>query len=159
MVRPLVAKQTKVVLGTPDVPFALIPGLPLDTVYRRWFWMIPPVRRVIYDDGGWSAVGQRRTMVLQGGSAVAEVVLVDAPHVFRYRVASMKGLLKPLISHVDGRIDFVAVGPATEVTWQWTIHPKNVAAFLPVLMFARLWPAWAMKGLDYLAAQIGSTGS
>ena len=158
VVKPLVARQSKVVPGPADVPFGMLSELPLDRIYRRWYWVIPPIRRVIYDDGEWNSVGQRRTMVLRGGSAIAEVVHVEAPTSFGYRLSSMTGLLAPLISRVEGNVDLVAVAGGTEVTWQWTIHPRSILAVLPVYIFARLWPSWALKALDYLAAQVAEPG-
>ena len=94
------------------------------------------------------------TLVLAGGSAVAEVIHVDPPRSFGYRLTAMRGLLAPLISHVDGRVDFVPVSAGTELTWQWTIHPRTAVAALPLAVFGRLWPSWAGKALDYIADQL-----
>ena len=134
----------------------MLPLLPLDDVYRRWYWVIPPIRRVVYDDGEWSRVGQRRTMVLTGGSAIAEVVHVDEPRAFGYRLTSMRGLFAPLMSHVEGRVDFVPVEGGTRLTWQWTIHPRSLVSVPAVMIFARLWPGWAMKALDRMAEEVAS---
>ena len=158
MATPVVVKQSKVMPVDAEVPFELLPRLPLDVVYRRWYWVIPPVKQVIYTDGEWRQVGQKRTMVLTGSSAVAEVVHVDPPRSIGYRVGEIKGLLAPLIEHVEGRVDFIPVSAGTEVTWQWTIHRKSAAAALPVWIFGRLWPGWALKGLDYMADQLATAG-
>ena len=158
MVKPLVARQSKLVPAPPDVPFGMLSELPLDHIYRRWYWVIPPIRRVIYDDGAWNRVGQRRTMVLQGGTAIAEVVHVDPPTSFGYELSSMTGLLAPLISQVEGKVDLVPVAGGTEVMWQWTIHPRSLVVVPAVYVFARLWPSWALKALDYLAAQVAEPG-
>lgn len=134
----------------------MLPVLPLDKIYSRWHKSIPPIRQVIYHDGEWRRVGQRRTMVLVGSSAVAEVTHVDSPHSFGYRLADMKGPLALLINHVEGRVNFVPVGADTEVTWQWTIHPRSSLAALALRDFARLWPGWALKALDYMADQLSN---
>jgi hypothetical protein len=154
MARPLVVSQSKVMQVEAEQPFRLLPLLPLDVVYHRWYWVIPPIKRVIYTDGEWRQVGQRRTMVLTGGSAVAEVIHVDPPHSFGYRLSEMRGLLAPLISHVEGRIDFFPVSAGTELNWQWTIYPRSAVASLPLSVFGRLWPGWALKALDYMADQL-----
>jgi hypothetical protein len=154
MAGPVVVSQSKVMPVDPDEPFKMLPVLPLDAVYHRWYWVIPPIKRVIYTDGEWRRVGQKRTMLLTGGSAVAEVVHVDRPRSFGYRLSEPKGLLAPLISHVEGRVDFVPVSAGTELTWRWTIYPRSAAALLPLSIFGRLWPGWAIKALDYMEDQL-----
>jgi hypothetical protein len=148
-----------VIAAQADEVFAMLPTLPLDVVYSRWFWVIPPIRRVIYTDGTWSSVGQKRTMVLAGGSAVAEVVEVDRPRVFVYRLTGMTGLLAPLIRRVDGRVDFKPINGGTELTWRWTIHPRTALAAVPVQAFGALWPTWAGKALDYMADELATRRS
>lgn len=154
--RPVVVSQSKVMPVEAEEPFGMLPLLPLETVYHRWYWGIPPIKRVIYHDGEWRRVGQKRTMVLSGGSAVAEVIHVDPPRSFGYRLTEMEGLLAPLIGHVEGRVDFVPVTAGTDVTWQWTIYPRSSVAVLPLWVFGRLWPGWALKALEYMADQLAS---
>lgn len=155
MAKPLVVSQSKVMPGGAEEPFGLLPVLPLEKIYHRWHGPIPPIKQVIYHDGDWRRVGQTRTMVLVGGSAVAEVTHVDTPRSFGYRLTDMKGMLAPLISHVEGRVNFVPVGAGTEVTWQWTIYPRSSLAALVLPVFGRLWPGWALKALEYMADQLG----
>jgi len=90
MARPLVVKQSRVVPGGADEAFDLLPLLPLQKIYRRWYGPIPRIKDVIYHDGEWREVGQTRTMVLSGGSAIAEVVHVDRPRSFGYRLGDMR---------------------------------------------------------------------
>ncbi|GAB3861901.1 SRPBCC family protein [Nocardioides maradonensis] len=158
MVKPLVARQSTFVPAPADVPFGMLPELPLDHIYRRWYWVIPPIRRVIYDDGEWNSVGRKRTMVLHGGTAIAEVVHVERPKSFGYVLSSMTGLLAPLIRQVEGKVDLVPVAGGTEVTWQWTIHPRSRPVVPAVYVFACLWPSWALKALSYLAAEVAEPG-
>jgi hypothetical protein len=156
MAKPLVVSQSKLISADAEELFDMLPVLPLEKIYRRRHGPFPPIRQVIYHDGEWRRPGQKRTMLLVGGSAVAEVSHVDPPRLFTYRLIEMKGLLAPLIDHVEGRVTFDPTSAGTEVTWQWTIHPRSSVAALALPVVGRSWPGWALKALDQMAKQAAS---
>ncbi len=82
-----------------------------------------------------------------------ELVFVDAPDVFRYRLSRVTGPLAALFDHVDGEFLFTPIGTGTNVTWCWTVHPKSTAAGLAMPAFAILWRGVARQGLEQLSEE------
>jgi hypothetical protein len=126
-------------------------GLPLEQIFRRRFGPIPPISGTT-QEGEWTTAGQSRIVHLaDGGSLREELVSVDAPSAFTYRLTEVTGPMRPLASHIDGAWTFEPAGTGTRITWAWTIHPRNAtvgSVTLPV--FARLWRAYARRALDEL---------
>lgn len=93
-------------------------------------------------------MGRTRTVVLSVGSSMhEELVVVDAPNVFRYHLSRLTGPLAALFDHVDGEFLFTPIGTGTNVTWRWTVHPKSTAAGLAMPAFAMLWRGFARQRL------------
>lgn len=130
-----------------DDTFERLLQLPLDVLFDRRHLAIPAVRAT---DGpaDWSTVGQSRVVKLaDGGSMREELVRVDPPHAFGYVLSDLTGPMKPLAAKVDGVWSFEPAGTGTRVTWQWTVHPRSVAAAALLPVFARLWQGYARKAM------------
>jgi hypothetical protein len=129
--------------------------MPLPTLFSRWYGPISPVKSVRGQTGEWSGAGQTRTVVqVGGGSMREELTAVDAPNTFSYTLTDVTGPLAPLVEHIDGQWRFSPVGTGTEVTWQWTVHPKSAAAALAMPAFAALWRGFARQALEQLSAEL-----
>jgi hypothetical protein len=89
-----------------------------------------------------------------GGSIREELTAVDAPRSFGYRLTNIKGPLAPLVDHVEGQWRFDQAGTGTNVTWQWTVHPKGKLGTLAMPAFERLWHGYARQGLEQLSAEL-----
>ncbi|MGN6607125.1 MAG: SRPBCC family protein [Jatrophihabitans sp.] len=127
---------------------ALLP-VPLETLFSRRYGPIPPISGT-RQDGVWGIAGQRRRTVLLagGGSMQEELLSVDRPHLFAYRISGVTGPMKRLAASIDGSWSFEPVGTGVRVTWRWTLHPAS-GAVVPILpLFARLWRGYARQALE-----------
>ena len=98
----------------------------LPDIFTNRAGAIPPIREVRHRDGGWGTPGQARTIVLADGSSmVEELMTVERPRRFSYRISGIKGMLKPLVAHAEGVWTFESVGECTRITWQWTVQPDQ----------------------------------
>lgn len=133
-------------------------ALPLEQIFRRRYGPIPPISGTT-QDGEWTTAGQARTVHLaDGGSLREDLLSVDAPSAFAYRLREVTGPMRPLASHIDGAWTFEPAGTGTRITWAWTVHPRNAtvgSVTLPV--FAWLWRGYARRALDELDALLVRT--
>ncbi|MGB0969815.1 MAG: SRPBCC family protein [Mycobacterium sp.] len=124
------------------------------TIFGQRYGLIRPIEAIRDQTGDWATVGQTRTVVPSVGSMHEELVVVDAPNVFRYRLSRVTGPQAALIDHVEGEFLFTPIGTGTNVTWRWTVHPKSTAAALAMPAFAILWRGFARQGLEQLSDEL-----
>ena len=132
--------------------FAYTLPAPLPAIFSRWWGPLPPITDV---DGPepWGTVGEvRRIKTADGASMREELLTVDAPHRFTYRLTEVAGALKFLFASVDGSWTFESVGTGTRITWSWTIHPASDAASMVLPVVGLLWKGYARRALDRLDA-------
>jgi hypothetical protein len=154
MPQPVTVQHSRAVPVPVDTAFARVLPMPLTLIFSRRYGPLPPVRRVD-QQGEWAHVGQVRTIVTSdGGTMREELLTVDPPHSFGYRLTDLTGPLKPLVSAVDGQWIFREAGTGTEITWQWTLHPRSAmsARLMPVV--ARLWRGYARQALEELSDRL-----
>ena len=125
-------------------------GVPLPDLFARWFGPLPPVASV---DGPepWDTAGLARTVRRgDGGTMYEELLTVERPVQFTYRLDRITGALRWLASSVDGGWRFEPIGTGTRIEWSWTIHPaSNIAGtVLPGLRW--LWQGYARQSLERL---------
>lgn len=151
MTRPLVVEQSRVVPVAIERAFHGTLPLPLPELFSRWYGPIPPIREVRGQTGDWDAPGQRRRLILVGGSVQEELTSVDPPRSFGYRLTDIEGPMAMLIGSVTGAWSFAEAGGGTEITWRWTIYPRSalVAPGLPV--FGMVWRRYARRALHDLS--------
>jgi Polyketide cyclase / dehydrase and lipid transport len=126
MVTPLVLQRSRTYPLPVEEAFDAVLYVPLEQVFNRRYGPIPAIRATENPDEVWGKVGQSRTIRLtDGGSMREELTGVDRPTAFTYRLSDMRGPMKPLASHVDGRWAFAAAGTGTRITWHWTAHPRS----------------------------------
>jgi hypothetical protein len=129
--------------------------IPLPVICSRRYGLIPPIKGVRDQTGGWDAAGQTRVVMMVGGGSVREeLTSVDPPRSFAYTLSDIKGPLAPLVSTVEGKWSFAAAGTGTTVTWQWTLHAKSVLSAPVLPVFARMWKGYARQVLEELSAQL-----
>lgn len=155
MAQPLVVQQSLVVpVGVEKAFNGTLPA-PIPVVFGSWHGPLPPVKRVVGQEGEWRDVGQTRTLKLADGSSMREeLTQVDSPRSFGYRITEMTGALALLIGSVEGAFLFRPADPATdsatEVTWRWTVQPRSRLSALAMPVFATLWKGYARKSLRAL---------
>ncbi len=139
-----------------DVDTAFAQTLPMSpaSIFGRRYGLIRPIKAIRDQTGDFTTVGQTRTVVSSVGSMHEELVVVDAPNVFRYRLTRITGPLAALFDHVDGEFLFTPIGTGTNVTWRWTLHPKSTAARLAMPAFAIQWRGAARQGLEQLSGEL-----
>jgi hypothetical protein len=87
-----------------------------------------------------------------------QLVDVDAPHSFAYRLGDITGPMRPLVDSIDGRWEFTQAGTGTRVTWRWTLHPKVLGApFMPLICW--MWRSYARQALEQLSDLLLGDGS
>jgi hypothetical protein len=148
MAVPIVLAQSRTVPFPLEQAFAFTLPAPLPAIFSRWWGPLPPIVDV---DGPepWGEVGEvRRIRTADGASMREELLSVDAPNRFTYRLTEVA--LRFLVASVDGSWSFEPVGTGTRVEWSWTIHSaSDVASFvLPVV--GLLWKGYARRALDRL---------
>ena len=153
MPRPLDVTASRRVRVPPELAFDRVLPEPLPSIFSHRHGPIPPIREVRDQTGAWDTPGQTRTIVLSdGGRMVEELVSVDRPRSFGYVLSGFRGPLAPLVSRIEGRWSFVAAGADTEVTWAWTLHPRNAVTALALPVFAVFWRGYAAKALAQVEA-------
>lgn len=150
MADPLVLAQSRTVPFPVDRAFAFTLPAPLPAIFSRWWGPLPPITDV---EGPvpWGTVGEvRRIRTADGASMREELLTVDAPNRFTYRLTEVAGALKFLFASVDGSWSFEPVGTGTRITWSWTIHPASDAASFVLPAVGLLWKGYARRALDRL---------
>ncbi|HTM84858.1 MAG TPA: SRPBCC family protein [Mycobacterium sp.] len=146
-------EQSRVVPVSVEEAFDGTLPLPLPQLFRHWYGPIPPIKQVLGQTGEWQAVGQTRTVRLTGGGSMREeLISVDRPRSFEYRLTDIKGPLAPLVHLVEGRWLFTPTGTSATVTWRWVIHPRSALATPAMPVLGWLWKGYARRALAQLAA-------
>ena len=113
--------------------------------------VIPGIREVRVGPTGWGSLGDVRTVVLNdGATSREELVVVEPPHQFGYRITELTGPLALLVASIDGRLSFVAEGSGTTITWSWNLHPRGLQGRVAMLAFGPMWRRWAVGCFDRL---------
>ena len=154
MTSPYLLSSSTLVPVPPPVAFDGVLDAPLEALFATRSGPIPAVARCEGQAGACAAVGQTRTVVLADGTSnVENLVALDRPHEYRYRLSDFTGPMKLLVAGVDGRFSFAPEGSGTRVTWSWSIRATSpvARAVLPVVGFfwrryaARMWPRYAAR--------------
>jgi hypothetical protein len=155
MVSPVAMSASRTYL-TPLAPaYDFVLPMPLEQLFSRRFGPIPAVRGTQADQAGWDAPGQTRTIRLaDGGTLREQLIAVDRPTSWDYRLTEIRGPLRPLAAQIDGRWIFEPAGNGTRITWAWTMHPRSVLLVPVVRVFARIWGGFARRALDRLEAML-----
>lgn len=155
MAQPLAVEQSRAIPVGQDDAFHGTLAIFLPTLCRRWYGPIPPVKAVRDQTGDWMTVGETRTVTLAGrGSVREELLRIDTPDAFGYRLTDIKGPLSALVDHIDGEWVFTTAGTGTKVTWRWTLHPRSAVAVPALPVFGRLWRGYARQVLEELSGQL-----
>jgi hypothetical protein len=153
-VAAITVEQSRAIPIEPHRAFELALPISLTAICSRRYGLLPPVKEIQDQDGTWGEVGQSRTVVTADGGTMRELLTdVDAPHSFSYRLSDISGPMRPLVSDIDGRWEFVPKGTGTLITWRWTLHPKRLgtAALRPI---ASMWRGYARQVLELLSEQL-----
>jgi hypothetical protein len=151
MTTPVVLAESRAVPVSAERAWDRLLPARLDRVFSRRFAAIPPVRTVRGQDGVWGRVGQSRTIVLaDGGTMREELLTVQQPEVFSYRMSQFTGPLKPLVAGAIGSWTLAPAGTGVRVTWSWTVEPASRAAELAMPVFGWMWRGYARRALDQI---------
>jgi hypothetical protein len=152
MAQPLVVEQSRAIPVSQDDAFHGTLAISLPMLCRRWHGPIPPVKAVRDQTGDWITVGESRTLKLAGGGSVREeLVRIDSPASFAYRLTNIKGPMAALVGEVEGEWSFSRAGTGTKVTWRWTVYPRSALSVPALPAFGRLWRGYARKVLEELS--------
>lgn len=90
----------------------------------RWFRPVGPVagvERAWVVGGGPTRKGVMRRWVLTDGTPLDEEVLeMEAPRKYVYRLKGYRGWMRALVKHCDGEWIFSPLGRGTRITWTCT---------------------------------------
>ena len=156
MAQALVVEQSRTVPVPVADAFSGTAPIPLNELFCRWYGPIPPIKGVRDQTGIWDAVGQTRTILLQGGGSMAETLTsFNEPHSFGYTLSDITGPMAALISGVQGVWIFEAdpdlQGTGTKITWRWTLHRRSAASAPLLPVFGKLWKGYAGRSLEHLS--------
>ncbi len=146
------ARSIEVVVeaSTPaDVAAAFAHIVPIDlAAIFRGLGPLPAVTGTSGQTGPWDAAGQRRTVHLSDGStAQEELLIVDAPRFFSYRVAEFTGVLRHLCTDAHGQWWFMATTGGTTIRWSYAFHPRSALVIPALLPVGRLWQRYMSRAL------------
>jgi hypothetical protein len=123
----------------------------LTRLFSRRYAALPPIRAVRHQAGPWGTPGQTRTIALaDGGSMREELVEVDRPARFTYRISDITGPMKLLVARLDGEWSFEPAGTGVRITWRWTVQPAGPLGRLAMPVFGRMWRGFARQGFDHV---------
>ena len=155
MTSPQVMKHSREFPVPLEHAFDVVLHCSLPDVFANRHHAIPPIREVRDQDGSWGIPGDTRTIVLtDGGSMVEELMTVERPRRFSYKIREIKGLMKPIVAHAEGVWTFERIGDGTRITWQWTVHPSNAVMALVTPLLARMWQGYACRGMQELSTEL-----
>lgn len=155
MANSVVVEQSRAIPVAVEDAFARTLPISLPVICAQWYGIIPPIKEVRDQTGGWDAPGQTRTLLMVGGGRVRETLTsVDPPRSFGYTLSDISGALATLVRSVDGIWSFTPAGTGTRVSWQWTLHPKSSASAPLLPVFAKMWKGYARVVLEKLSAQL-----
>ena len=125
--------------------------VPLPDIFHRRHLALPPVVRV--DQAGeWGVeTGQTRTVRTSDGGAMRETLTeLDRPSRFGYRIDQIRGPMRTLVRHLDGRWTFEPAGEGTTITWSWEMTPTSALTAPLVRVVGRMWHEYARQALTTL---------
>ncbi len=155
MAQSVVVEQSRAIPISVEDAFARTMAISLPVICAQWYGIIPPVKEVRDQVGGWDAPAQTRTILLVGGGRARETLTsVAPPRSFGYTLSDISGPLAMLVRSVDGVWSFAPAGTGTRVSWQWTLHPKSSGAAPLLPVFAKMWKGYARVVLEKLSAQL-----
>jgi hypothetical protein len=155
MAKSVVVAQSRAIPVAVEDAFSRTLPISLPLICSHWYGLIPPIKGVRDQTGGWDAAGQTRVVMMVGGGSVREeLTSVDPPRSFGYTLSGIKGPLAPLVGFVEGKWSFAPAGTGTTVTWQWILHPKSGLAAPVLPLFGRMWKGYARGVLEKLSAQL-----
>jgi len=130
--------------------YDVVLAAPLPAIFSRRYGAIPPIKEVVGQEGAWgAAVGQTRTIRLSDGGTMQETLTaIDRPHRFGYTIGAVTGMMKPLVTAVEGVWAFEPAGTGTRITWTWQVTPTPRLGRLAMPAFARLWSGYARQAMD-----------
>lgn len=134
-----------------EVAHAFDAVLPYDLarLFDRRYAAIPPIKGVRDQAGTWSTPGETRTIALADGGTMREELLeVDRPTRFTYRISTITGPMKPLVASLDGAWDFEPAGTGVRITWSWTVRPAGRLGTLAMPVFGWMWRGYARQAFD-----------
>ena len=96
-------------------PYLLLPGVKRTDEAERWF--TPGLARTVY--------------FTDGTKAKEELLTVESPHSFTYKISDFTGINKFLVSHINGAWQFSQDSDgATNIEWTYSLACHNTAAQL-----------------------------
>jgi hypothetical protein len=118
----------------------------LSELFSRRYAAIPPVTSVRDQIGPWGTPGQTRTIALaDGGTMCEELLAVDRPMRFAYRITGITGPMRPLVSSLDGVWAFEPAGTGVRITWSWSVRPAGRLGQMAMPVFRRMWEGYARQ--------------
>jgi hypothetical protein len=135
MIRPEIALDAgyETVSVDTDLPISL-------PAFSRWFAetgaprfgsflvgteAVPGVVRTEALRGVWNKPADRRRIVLaDGNSGVEEIIINDAPHLFRYEVWNLTNTIGRYTSYAIGEFEFSGNEQGTHIRWTYSFRPK-----------------------------------
>ena len=129
--------------------FDVIAPIDLGSIFDRWM-LIPGVEGVADQTGEWDAPGQTRTVILSDGSKVSEELLaLDRPRSFEYRVGPLPSPIGRLARFAFGKWTFEQAGPqSTAITWTYSFEPARGRGALVRFLIAPVWRQYARRALN-----------
>jgi len=151
MVTPILVEQSRAIPVDIHRAFDVTLPIPLTAILHRRYALLPPIREVREQSGNWDRAGQTRIVATtDGGTMREELIDVDPPRSFSYRLSEITGPMRPLVDSIEGRWEFSEAGTGTLVTWRWTLYPRGFGSpFMPLI--CRMWRSYARQALEELS--------
>jgi len=154
MPKPIAAVASITMNASPAAVFAAVLALDPVTVVKAK-GLIPGVKSVSGQTGGWSAAGQTRTLTLSDGAAAQETLIALEPQGYRYRVSGFTGLFSRLVREANARFDVTPRGEGSMLTWAYEFTPKGpLAGVILSFLVDSQWNAYMDAALEHLKGEI-----
>jgi hypothetical protein len=84
----------------------------------------------------WITAGLVRNVFFEdGNTAQEELMVVNNPKYFAYRITKFTSPLRFLINQIDGSWEFEQVQDKTSIVWKYELIPKNIIAQWVISLF------------------------
>ena len=120
-------------------PYLLLPGVKHTDEAERW--ATPDISRTVY--------------FTDGSTAKEELLTVEPPQSFTYRISAFTGINKFLVSHINGTWQFTPNNDKTDIKWTYSLICHNtVARFAAKVVVAPMLRRYLQRALQILEADL-----
>jgi len=145
----VIISVTQTVAAPLGVVFKTAAGIDPRALVQK-YGPLPGIANVEGQTGAWSAVGQKRRLILTDKTLADEELVAFTPNeTFAYRAGNYTGVFKSLVMEAHGRWHFTTLASdKTQIDWTYTFIPTGPIQEAVLWFIVKLfWPGYLRAAL------------